>query len=291
MEHPGHVQQVTVAVGLPGSGKSTWFKTVLAASPPCHRYISRDDLRFMLVGKMWNPKREKAVTDARDTLLRRFLQDGHCVLVDETFLNPKVLHHVKAIAAEYGVPVREKDFTDVDIDVCVERDINRGERAVGAGVIRSLAKQWLRAPRPAPLRDAPDAILCDLDGTLALFGDESPYDRNVRADEPNQAVVRILQRFAVAPECPRIIITSARKEKYRADTLHWLALHDIPHHALYMREEEVGNVKDSVLKRALYEQHIKGKYNVLFVLDDRDQVVDMWRRLGLTCLQVDYGAF
>jgi hypothetical protein len=50
--------------------------------------------------------------------------------------------------------------------------------------------------------------------------------------------------------------------------------------------------KDSVLKKELYEAHVKGHYFVNFVLDDRNQVVDIWRlELGLPCLQVNYGDF
>ena len=50
--------------------------------------------------------------------------------------------------------------------------------------------------------------------------------------------------------------------------------------------------KDSVVKRELFDAHIRGRYFVELVLDDRDQVVSLWRRdLGLTCLQVDYGDF
>jgi hypothetical protein len=50
--------------------------------------------------------------------------------------------------------------------------------------------------------------------------------------------------------------------------------------------------KDSVVKRQMYERTVAGKYDVLFVLDDRNQVVDMWRKeLNLACFQVDYGDF
>jgi len=42
----------------------------------------------------------------------------------------------------------------------------------------------------------------------------------------------------------------------------------------------------------MFETHIRNKYFVEMVIDDRDQVVAMWRKeLGLTCLQVDYGDF
>jgi hypothetical protein len=49
--------------------------------------------------------------------------------------------------------------------------------------------------------------------------------------------------------------------------------------------------KDSIVKQELYERHIKPSYDVFVVLDDRNQVVDMWRSLGLVCLQVAPGDF
>ncbi len=46
-----------------------------------------------------------------------------------------------------------------------------------------------------------------------------------------------------------------------------------------------------MMKEKLYRQHIERKYNIKFVLDDRQQVVDMWRGWGLTVFQVDEGDF
>jgi hypothetical protein len=55
---------------------------------------------------------------------------------------------------------------------------------------------------------------------------------------------------------------------------------------------EGDNRKDSIVKRELFDTHVRNKFYIDFVLDDRDQVVDMWRNdLGLTCLQVDWGDF
>ena len=50
---------------------------------------------------------------------------------------------------------------------------------------------------------------------------------------------------------------------------------------LTLKLEDISQAKD----------FIKDKYRVLFVLDDRNQVVDMWRDIGLTCLQVADGNF
>jgi hypothetical protein len=49
--------------------------------------------------------------------------------------------------------------------------------------------------------------------------------------------------------------------------------------------------KDEVVKEELYRTHIEKRFNVRFVLDDRDRVVKLWRRLGLPCLQVADGGF
>ena len=57
-----------------------------------------------------------------------------------------------------------------------------------------------------------------------------------------------------------------------------------------MRPEN-DNRQDSIVKREIFEQYIKGVYDIEFVLDDRNQVVEMWRSLGLKCLQVQEGDF
>ena len=48
--------------------------------------------------------------------------------------------------------------------------------------------------------------------------------------------------------------------------------------------------RDDIVKQEILDKYID-KDRVLFVLDDRDQVVDMWRRNGLTCFQVAEGDF
>jgi hypothetical protein len=47
---------------------------------------------------------------------------------------------------------------------------------------------------------------------------------------------------------------------------------------------------DHIVKQEILDKHID-KERVLFVLDDRQQVVDMWRRNGLVCFQVAEGNF
>jgi len=92
-----------------------------------------------------------------------------------------------------------------------------------------------------------------------------------------------------------VVFLSGRDSAARTETVSWLHQHlgwtEGPDYALFMRERNDMR-KDSIIKRELFAAHISGRYFVELVLDDRDQVVSLWRReLGLTCLQVDYGDF
>lgn len=135
------------------------------------------------------------------------------------------------------------------------------------------------------------AILCDIDGTLAHMSGRSPYDwARVEEDAVDENVREILELYHYNTEV-RIILLSGRDEVCRKETLRWLDHHLVSYDELLMRPN--GDIrKDNIVKAELYNQFIKDKVNVRFVLDDRDQVVKMWREeLGLVCFQVAPGAF
>lgn len=134
--------------------------------------------------------------------------------------------------------------------------------------------------------DLPFCIICDLDGTLALINGRSPYDHEVETDIVNYSVLHVLRKFNTMP----IVIFSGREDKALKSSKKWLNNHMVPYTNIVFRK--TGDTrKDSTVKQEMFEQHIHGKYRVLFVLDDRNQVVDMWRNLGIDCFQVYYGDF
>jgi hypothetical protein len=138
----------------------------------------------------------------------------------------------------------------------------------------------------------PKVILCDIDGTLALLGNRNKYDPTTGDDILNYPIANILEVYDKQKVLPvDLILISGREDKYQDFTVKWLKKYNLTHYkALYMRKS--GDYrKDYVIKKEIFEKFIKDKYDVLFVLDDRDQVVRMWRDLGLTCLQVAYGNF
>ena len=135
----------------------------------------------------------------------------------------------------------------------------------------------------------PLAIICDLDGTLALLNGRSPYDAShCERDILNVPVAHIVRLYAVNDVA--VILVSGREARFRRQTEAWLAAHDIPYEALHMRRTRDFR-KDAIIKTELYNEHIRDRYAVLFVLDDRNQSVESWREKGLTCLQVAPGDF
>lgn len=133
------------------------------------------------------------------------------------------------------------------------------------------------------------AIISDLDGTLCLYDRSSGnhYERDYENDTINPAVQYVLERNDPNTE---IIFVSGRKENFRQVTKQWLDRYGFGRHPLFMRGVN-DNRKDVVLKKEIYKARIQEKYEVLFVLDDRDQSVNLWRRLGLICFQVAPGDF
>lgn len=136
----------------------------------------------------------------------------------------------------------------------------------------------------------PRAVIVDLDGTLALAVDRGPFEWVKVATDVVNAPIRDLvvmlrdQGFA-------ILIVSGRSDDCRAETQTWLEANLGSVDLLLMRRQRDFR-KDYVVKREMFDAHIQGRYDVAYVLDDRDQSVDFWRNdLGLTTLQVADGSF
>jgi len=135
------------------------------------------------------------------------------------------------------------------------------------------------------------AIIVDLDGTICIIGERSPFEyQKCEFDLPHEPVINIVKRYAVDPDF-EVLFVSGREDSAFEMTKAWIKKHigTNPEH-LYMRKTKDWR-KDTVVKKEIYEEKIKPFFEVLFVLEDRDTVVKMWRLEGLTCLQVAEGDF
>lgn len=286
-----------MTVGLPGSGKSTWAKEYISHFPETKR-VNKDDLRAMLDNGKWSKDNEKFVLQIRDMLITVALGEGKDVIIDDTNLAPKHQERVKQLVEEYNkladtnkAVFEIKDFTDVSVDECIKRDQKRANY-VGEKVIRGMYRNFLMAKPagpPADIEGVDRAIIVDMDGTLALFPGKNPYERDFINDEVNHPVLSIIYGYVDLGH--RVIIVSGRKGRFLEETHAWLKKHEVPYDRIYMPRADEDNRKDVLIKQEIYEEHIKGKFNIDFVLDDRNQVVEFWRSQGLICLQVAEGDF
>lgn len=144
------------------------------------------------------------------------------------------------------------------------------------------------------------AVIVDLDGTLAncdhrrhhVEGDKKDWDAFYEAME-NDFVNRWCEKLCqILRSHYFIYFVTGRPEKYRKITECWIEkqLGWGMGYVLMMRPN--GNFEqDAVIKERIYREQIEPLHQVMFCIDDRKQVVDMWRRIGLTCLQCAEGDF
>ncbi|MFD9030223.1 AAA family ATPase [Streptomyces sp. NPDC059567] len=302
---------VHVMTGLPASGKTTAARRLQAESEGRMRRVNLDDLRTML--DVPAPERgrshahERTVLDIQDAAVRSAVEGGFDVVVDNTHLTPHIPKRLMAAVTGLDAGFVVHDFTDVPVEECVRRDAAR-ERSVGEEIIRILADkhakatrggwrltaEWLsKRPSAAPYvpdPELPSAVMCDIDGTLALRGDRGPYDfTRCDLDLINVSVRQALRAFRSA-ENDTIVLVSGRSEDHRAMTEAWLAQHGVPYDELWMRAADDGR-SDDIVKAELFDAHVRHRFAVRVSLDDRDRVVALWRHMGLPTWQVNYGNF
>jgi len=140
-------------------------------------------------------------------------------------------------------------------------------------------------------------VIFDIDGTLADCSarvhhvKKSPKDwdaffSGVNLDTPYEARVQACR--AMFDRGYQILLCTGRNEKFRQTIEQWLSRHAIPFHELRMRAEHDKCSDVEVKRKRISADEIP---HVLFVVDDRKGVVNMWRELGLVCMQCDEGHF
>jgi hypothetical protein len=208
----------------------------------------------------------------------------------------------------FDIEISFKLFEE-QIDVCIERDKNRVEQVGEATikhqwellnmlrkkfdfkqVIRHHAYQSFIAKQNEQLSPC---IIVDIDGTVADKGNRLAFHwHKVGEDLPKIGIIKLVKILKSSGY--EVIFVSGRDSICRNETLEWICKYfewKVNDFQLFMRKHN-DQRKDSIIKREIFEEHITNKCFVEYVIDDRDQVVEMWRKeLGLTCLQVDYGNF
>lgn len=285
------MQELILVKGLPGSGKSTWAKALMESKPNVYKRVCKDSLRAMLDFDAFTGKSEDYILKTRDNLIIQALQNSFSVIIDDTNLNPIHETHIRQLVKNFNIKFTVK-FIDTDKDVCIANDLKR-LNSVGYKEIIGMYNKWLK-PAAFIVKHNPKlpyCIIIDIDGTVALKGDRGMFEWDkVGVDLPNEPIIELINNYITETQDTQMIFVTGRDECCREETKKWLNKNLYWDFTLFMRPK--GDFrKDLVIKREIYENEILNKYNVNFVLDDRDCIVEQWRDMGLTCLQVAEGDF
>lgn len=289
-------------VGPPGSGKSSCAKDY-----DTYVYVNQDSQ---------GPEHMDVFDQA--------ILDGKHVIVDRMNFNKEQRSRYLKIAKAAGY-VTEISVIHESYDTCYNRMVKRqnhetikDERARRAALHffftryeRVSDDEADRVHRYWPGEDCKNPIkvvICDLDGTLCNIEhrlhhvregkkDWGKFFQGIPNDVPHEWCVNILKGLV---DKYKIVYCSGRSEDEREKTESWLAenglnafydrdhtLHQVP---LYMRKAKDSR-KDSIVKEIILDFEILTRYVPVFMIDDRQQVVDMWRSRGYTCLQCAPGNF
>jgi predicted kinase len=137
----------------------------------------------------------------------------------------------------------------------------------------------------------PPAVIIDLDGTLTsskwrvhhISGGRRDWPRffaGMGRDAPVPALVDLVTWVA---HHAAVVLLTGRPDDHEVAIRRWLADHDIPYDLLLMRASG-DRRQDTVVKRQRYREEVAPHYDVRWVVDDRPQVIEMWRDEGLYVL-------
>jgi len=142
-------------------------------------------------------------------------------------------------------------------------------------------------------------VIFDIDGTLTLTADRAKkylkkgakdwegFLSHCGEDPPNRPIIKVFKALTQTGEYIKMI--TGRDERWREITQEWLLYEGISimHRDLHMRKAD-DNRDDVIIKTEIIQPF---KDQIEMVFEDRASVVKMWRDLGITCLQVDWGDF
>ena len=292
-----------ITIGLPGSGKSTWAKSIDADR------VNNDEIRAKIYEEIgnntWSPKIEERVKFERENYINTSSALGLDIVIDNTHLNPKTLNQIVSFCKSKGYEVDIVDFRHVPIETCIERDLSRkGTNGyVGEKVIRDMFNKFMKEPIDRNLpswtpNNLPDCIIVDIDGTLAQMKDRGPYEEHkVYQDDVRRHVLFTITSLMNANPELRVFIFSGRSDSCMAETVRWFNdkcsfyvknwlteyqdNYDDYFVDLHMRKTG-DKRRDSLVKTDMYNEFVKDKYNVIAVFDDRPQVIrECWKVLNL----------
>jgi predicted kinase len=287
-------------VGIPASGKSTAAKEFIKKNSGWVS-VNRDSYRLMLRNEqICEPKVEDLITTLVNITIHNALAKNLNVIIDATNVKEKYIRQF-INEFKYSADIDYQVF-DISLDKAIERDNNR-EAKVGASVIKRMYNDYKILMdsfdfQPVSKMRRPDlmlpdinienqCIIVDVDNTLALMSNRSPFDYKKVMNDRMNWIIREQIEFHKSKN-RTIFICSGREDICREETIMWLEYYNIYFDHLLIRKKDDYR-KDFIVKRELYETEIKNKFNVISVYDDRQSVISEWLRQGFYVYDVSQG--
>lgn len=307
------MKKIIVLQGPPACGKSTKAKELLNQYGADKAVIvCRDSIREAC-GEYWVPSREDYISDVEEFTVKNALARDLIPIIDATNLNPKTIEKWKKLAEDYRVEIEWIEVV-VSYQEALKRDSNPDrKRPVGKKVLRTFYTRYY-PELIGPMTDERymldwdpsrrKAIIVDIDGTLALRNNRSPFDYDKACgDTADFRMCNIIASLIESDENYEVFFLTGREDtgNCRRITSEWIDTHvyaKLGHNGFLPKDNwtllmrpEGEHRPDEIIKKEIWEEKIKPWYDVVAVFDDRDRVVKMWRNEGLLCLQPYYGDF
>lgn len=292
-----------IMIGISGSGKSTYVKE---HATPGSVVVNNDSIRRRFVGinpedNLWDYYKfdknvESQVKSETDALINHAFYNNKDLWIDNTNLTIAKNEHLKEFLEKLGYEVY---FHNLNTSSNINTYLYRNQQRVNELKPSVINDQYIRAcinnyvDFETGDRVQARIALVDIDGTVADHCNQrSPFDwSKVYNDKPRLYVIETLNALYNFGSIDFIQFLSGRESICYDHTMLWLqdvAGFDMTKHRLLMRQRR-DNRKDVIIKSEIYENCIKDKYEIKFVFDDRNQVVDYWWDQNLPVFHVgDY---
>ena len=279
-----------IMIGISASGKSTYVKEHATSNSVI---INNDNARRRFVGinpedNLWDYYKfdknvESQVKSETDALINDAFYNNKDLWIDNTNLTAIKNENLKKFLEQLGYEVH---FHNLNISSNINTYLCRNQQRINELKPSVINDQYIRAcinnyvDFETGDRVQSRIALVDIDGTVADHCNQrSPFDwSRVSNDRPRPYVIETLKALYNFGSIDFIQFLSGRESICYDDTMIWLqnvAGFDMTRHRLLMRQRK-DNRKDVIIKSEIYENCIKDKYEVKFVFDDRNQVVDYW---------------
>ena len=294
--------KLTILVGPAGSGKTTFAK----------KLIENDGDHGAATVRVSQDEQGKF---GHMEIFREAVRNNKDIIVDRMGFSVEQRHN-------YMVQVADDPNYEIEIIVlhqsyktCLERMLKReghptiqDEKSARSALQTFFTKYERPYENPRfkltflyPETLKPKCVVVDLDGTLAncdhrrhhvrrtdgLKKDWKAFFADIPDDPVNQWCANIIRCMESKY---KIVLCTGRDSNQQRNTVEWLKKNEISYDDLFMRDRNDSR-QDFVTKEVILDFEILTRYNPIMFIDDRQQVIDLWRRRGFVALQCDVGDF